>query len=371
MLLYLIIFLLLIYGVASYDCSKRRSKGNIYYWVIWVIMTLMIAFSYNMGNDWVHYLEDYSSVPKFSSLHFSDLEIGGRAQPLWIYLNSITRIYGGEDFTFFMFVHAVIVNGFIFWFVQRFSSYKFSVILLFFLSFNFFYFNIDVLRESLAVSLFLVAWKYLCHKKIFIYYLLCLIAFLFHASAIFSFLIPPLFYVLKWKRKKAFFIVFALIVIILWNLQSYTYLIANASYLSGVVDQFEYYNALSSNKFNLILASIIGSIPIFIFIYLSKTIKNCNETFLNSAYVVLLISLGGPAIIGLERLNNYLLIPYYIFIINLCYNIRKELYRILMLTAFAIMFVMQTYHYLQENILAPGELYYQMYIPYRSIFDSD
>ncbi len=370
---YIVILILILLGIIVYDLQRSHSKrGSALYWFICIYMILLISFSSDMGNDLKQYIIEYSELPQLNSLSFSDLQIGGKRQPLWIYFNGFTKIFGNH-FNIFLFFHALVVNYIIFYFIRKFSSYKFSVVLIYYLSLNFFYFNIDIQRESLAIATFLIGFIFLEKKKYIYYYILCIASFLFHASAIFTFLLPLIFRFFEIKNKFVFTIVFVAIVILGWNLSQFISIFNAIEYTTGVVDQFENYNSKETNLLNLILSSLLQSIPYIIFLSIyslgHKTDKNTSIFYL-AAFFDLLLTLCGPGIVGLYRLHNYMFIPYYIFIIQVCYQRGKTANQKLLLTmAFSLMATLQVFHYNKENVHNLGHKYYEMYFPYRNIFD--
>ena len=106
-------------------------------------------------------------------------------QPFWYIFNAaIKSVY--DDFTFFQFVHAIIVNTAIFYLIPKYTKKKFLGILVYFIFF-YLYFNTEILREVLAIVFFLFAYPLIFKKKYIQYFLLCGCAYMFHAFAMFTF----------------------------------------------------------------------------------------------------------------------------------------------------------------------------------------
>lgn len=91
----------------------------------------------------------------------------------------------------FQLLHSTIVCGIIFWFFYTNTKKPFVAILIFYLML---YLNLltEVLRESLAVCMFLVAWPMFRDSKWLKYYICSVIALSFHISAAFMLLLPLL-----------------------------------------------------------------------------------------------------------------------------------------------------------------------------------
>lgn len=367
MIIYICFLLLIVFGIFHYDRASSRNRGNLLYCILCVAMILPIAFIGEMGNDYLRYIVEYDRLPELDDLVFSYLEIGGRAQPFWLYFNGFTKLFG-DDYSIFMLFHSSFVNIIIFWFVARNTRYKFTTILLYFLSLNYFYFNIEILRESLALCIFLISFKYLVTKKYIRYYVLAVVAFLFHASAIFTFLMPLVFKMFEIKNKYVLYGIFIVMVLLVWNAGMFIGQLNAISYFAGVIDQFDFYNEIDRNLNTLILSALISSVPIVLFIK-SCTLPKDSWTY-KTAYFMLLLTLCGPGIVGLARLQNYIIIPYYVFIADTCFGLKGKSSRIRnVVLAFLIMAVMEIYHYTRENVHDEGHQYYEMYFPYRSKYD--
>ena len=97
-----------------------------------------------------------------------------------------------NDFIFFQIVHSIIINSVVFWFISSNTKNKFTAVFLYFL-FLYVLVNMEIAREALAVSVFLVSVKFLQNKKYVAYYLLAIIAFLFHYGAAISFVFPLIY----------------------------------------------------------------------------------------------------------------------------------------------------------------------------------
>ena len=86
----------------------------------------------------------------------------------------------------------------IFKLIKTYSKHPFSVILIYYCSFTFIEFNFELMRETIAVAIFLMyGIKYYLSKKWIKYYLIVLLAYSFHPSAMMMFLLP-LIRNLKW-----------------------------------------------------------------------------------------------------------------------------------------------------------------------------
>ncbi len=154
---------------------------------MWIITVSVAAFRYRMGVDSVMYEHEYPYMPTLAQLwnyKFSD----SRYQILYIVFTAISRSIS-DDFFCFQIMHALYVNTIIFWFYFKYTKHSFTALSLYFLML-YVPFNMEVLRESLAISTFLLAWPMFVKGKWVWYYLICLVAFGFHLSAVLTFVFP-------------------------------------------------------------------------------------------------------------------------------------------------------------------------------------
>lgn len=170
-----------------YDYKKFTSLKGFWLVVMWITTVCIAAFRYRMGVDSVMYEYEYPEMPTLSQLwdyKFSD----SRYQLLYIIFTAISRSLS-DDFFCFQILHALYVNTIIFWFYSKYTKHTFFALSLYFLML-YIPFNMEVLRESLAVSTFLLAWPMFKNGRWLWYYVICLIALGFHLSAILTFVFP-------------------------------------------------------------------------------------------------------------------------------------------------------------------------------------
>lgn len=168
------------------------------FWLIamWVIVICVAGFRYRMGIDSVMYEHEYPDMPTLSQL--ADFKFSNtRYQALYIVFTAFCRSLS-DDFMCFQLIHALYVNTIIFWFFNKYTKHPFLALALYFLML-YIPFNMEVLRESLAVTTFLLAWPMFKQGKWIWYYLICLVAFGFHMSAIITFFLPVFW--IPWLRQ--------------------------------------------------------------------------------------------------------------------------------------------------------------------------
>lgn len=194
-MIYFFIIFLLICLIYIYDYRKvKRFKTESFVSVL-LFLILFSGFSYRLGVDVTRYIDAYKEFPLINKIITNNYSL---VYPLdrwgkgFIILFSLCRSIT-KEFYFFHLIHSLIINTIFFYFIYKNTKKIFFGILLYFLIL-YIAFNFEVLRESLAVSIFLLAWKYFINNNWIKYYLLCLIAISFHPSAYLT-LVFPLFYI--------------------------------------------------------------------------------------------------------------------------------------------------------------------------------
>lgn len=186
-MIYLTLIALLLVLIYHYDYQEHIRGRREWFIIIAIYFTLMAGLRYRVGGDTVSYMYDYIDYPNLSeyfSYDFSSTK-NGRAYML---LGAIAKSIS-DDFVVLQCILAIFLNSVIFTFFYKNTNHIFSASLLYFFLF-FFNLNTEVLRESCAVAMFLIGWKYFYSSKWLKYYICCLIAILFHPSAAFTILLP-------------------------------------------------------------------------------------------------------------------------------------------------------------------------------------
>mgnify|MGYP001045525604 FL=1 len=196
-MLYLIILLIILCCTYQFDLKRRLHKKWIFYWSICIIFILLSGLRYHIGIDPLIYENNWNRYPEFWDFNWSkDIEKfrsipeTERYRTGWIIYVMIIQIFSKEFFVG-QIVNAILINLAIFRLVKKYTSHPFTVILIYYGSFTFVEFNFELMRETVAVSLFLLwAFEYYLKKKWIKYYLVVLCAYQIHPSAMMMFVMP-------------------------------------------------------------------------------------------------------------------------------------------------------------------------------------
>lgn len=196
---YFIIFFLLLFSGLYIYCINRKLDGL--FFNVWLFILFFIsAFRYETGNDWYTYerifdlsldIKTLFNNPTYYLFFLRDIEIGYRI------FNSLVKNFGGSLQTVFF------ITGFFSFislkkFIERNSNHK-TLSLLIYYSLFFFNFNMSIIRQGIALSIFLLSFNLIQDRKFFKYVLMIGLASLFHVSSLILF---PIYFIGKLKFSK-------------------------------------------------------------------------------------------------------------------------------------------------------------------------
>ena len=312
-MIYLFIFVYTLILSYYYDVKGRKRGFEFHFWVLLLVMILVPGLSYRLGIDVIRYELAFNwYLPNFEDYHFfnSQMFVAGQ-EPIWLFLNVYVKHFLGEFF-YVKLIVAIFVNGTIFWFLRKHSPAFFFSILLYF-AFPFFAFNFQVLRESLAVSFFLIALDNIIDgKNDFVKYYLWLIPAIFcHHYAFLTLLVPLVFYL---KPNLSFVIICIFVLVASPFINNLMNMFIGMDFFDeGIADSMEGY--LNSEKYarsNLVLLSFINNLILNLvpFVLLLAYYKNRDSRYMGLALSYLLLKLMNIVVVGLfYRFTNYLIVP--------------------------------------------------------------
>lgn len=186
-MIYIILLILMLIGVYAYDIRGYRRNYKLSYWGLMVVLIIIAGLRYRIGTDSVLYESRYLAVPAIWDLFSFNFD-STRFEPGFLVFSSITRTFS-PDFMWLQFTEAIVIDGVVFWFISKNSKHRFLSVTLYFL-FLYLNLNTQVLREALAVAVFLLSWPFFRDGKWLQYYCTVIIACFLHTSAFFTLLLP-------------------------------------------------------------------------------------------------------------------------------------------------------------------------------------
>ena len=187
-MVYLFILVLLLFGAANFDGRvDAKAKGKKYYWFCYLVIVLVFGLRYRVGGDTLNYMLKYSATSPLSDLSISDI-LSMQVEPAFAMLMAFFKQFT-DKFYGVQLVESAFVNFVWFKLIYERTNRKFLGAILFFLM-DAFYFNTEIMREAIAVGIFVIAYKRLERGELLKYYGILMVGILFHYSCLFLILVP-------------------------------------------------------------------------------------------------------------------------------------------------------------------------------------
>lgn len=198
-MIYLFTGIYFVYLSCAYDLLRFKKNKKIHFFLSFLLLTLISGLRYRMAPDTVWYMSYFETqVLPLDKLELSTFA-NSNYQPLWILLNSLCKTLGNYYLLQFA-ISAIFCYSF-FNFILRSTREIFTAILFFYIL-CYVYFSMDILRESLAISMFLFSVLAYNDKNYIRSIIFIFAAYLFHQYAIFIFFVPIMIALrvsIKWK----------------------------------------------------------------------------------------------------------------------------------------------------------------------------
>ncbi len=288
-----------------------------------------------------HWLED---IKRFQNKS----EWVERFQPGWVLYCMIIRSIS-ESFYVLQIVTALIFNIAAARVIKRHSPYPFLTILIFYVNFKFLEFEFEIMRETVAVSVFLLlSFDNYIRKKWIPYYIGVIIAFSIHNSAILMFVLPLLRNI-NWSLKKysvtmvlpSFFLSVAGRVV-LGNIISIIFV------GSGFIS--EYIAKASENETNLNYLLMYGCQPVMLYILCCVCYKYITDRNLRVLVFFSLIFMNFNMIyFTAGRLVNYIVLPVYIAITPIFFHLIKKFHTVFIAIVLCLLYSVPAIYILSDK----------------------
>jgi hypothetical protein len=166
-----------------------------------IILFVFLALRYDFGNDYHVYLKDFLKLNPFSTIDY--FSKASTFEPGWTFLCHLFRPLGAMGF-FAMTALLALFNCFVYYrFIKKYVPPDYYWLAVFLYVFNpyFMLIHASAMRQSVAISLFLLSIDYLYKKNPVGYFLFIGLAMSFHISAI---ILLPVYLIglFNWKINK-------------------------------------------------------------------------------------------------------------------------------------------------------------------------
>lgn len=303
--------------------SSKLSKSGLKISVF--IIFLFLALRYDFGNDYTGYLQNFLNINKFDNVNIDSFNIKGN-EIAWFYLNRFFKPLG-----FFSLV--IVLSAFncyvLYRFIRKYVPHKYYWFAIFLYTFQTSQMLIlsSAMRQSVAVSFFLISIDFIVKRKIFHYLVTIFIASLFHTSAVILFPLILLSYLnwnLKFRHIILVLILFTLPLLLLDKAASSINLFVNQYF-----NTYSYYldntggGAISDIGIGFFINILFYIVILF---YSQFEIDQTNILFFKIVIISMLIIPLGFSIQLIGRLNFYFL-PSLMVVFPLVFSNMRKRYR--------------------------------------------
>lgn len=373
-MIYFVILFLMILSIFYFDILNKKNGRKKFFITIVGILIFLSAFSYRLGMDVVNsYMPEFEyEIVTLDKISYDYLFQNVNRQFGWLLLQSISKTIF-PSFTLFKLIHSFIINVSIGLFIYKFFRFKFTALLCYYF-FAYVTFNFEVLREAIAIAIFLISTQYLLENKYKYYYILIMIAISFHIYSFVLLFFPLLFYFTK--RRSVIVGILLMCIISLLFVEKSQQLFSSLIFIEAIKEKS--LNYMESEKYGtsiLSFSNIINYIlnivaPIILILQLKDNENVRKFTPYILAYVI--IYTASLHIFILFRFNNYFKMFFVFAYIEMFYSkcffkLLSHKKRLIVLYLAVVLFC-----YMKFNTIAapineiPG---YYRYYPYSSIFD--
>lgn len=380
-MIYFIVFIYLLFCVILYDVYEKKQYVRFHYIVLFLFFTLIAGLRWRLGVDTVNYMNsfNYEMVP-LSQLSVQYI-LDSQFQPFWVLLNSFCKNY--NSFILLQILVSILLHISIFNFLYRSCTKPFTTLTIYYL-YNYFYFSMEIMRESLAISCLLFGITCLNNRNYFKYYIWSICAFMFHFFAIFLFFIPLL---LSERHSLITKISTAISLLTIWfifKIQLLTFIVnISPPFISNKLIAYFFIDRYSSNLWRItgFVYNLLPLLIIAVYFYLHfgkrcKSIFKIKESLWSSCILLysmlLILSTNMPI---LSRFSNYMYLIVAILYASCLYVIRfKRTSQVIFISIFFFLILgIRIYILARPNrIFADYKLHihqYAEFYPYTSVFD--
>lgn len=362
MILYIIPFIVTIFAAIVFDIGKYHDNNlKFIIWIgLYVYLALLIGLRYMVGGDSYFYMLYFNNA---SVNGIFNISWDGEYQPLFNIFNNLAKeIY--PSFTSFQILHVFIINTCLFYFVAKNSQYRFSTLFLCLLMF-YINFTVEILRESLAIMVFIYNYKNLENNKWVKYYIGVFLSVMFHLSAIFLIVLPFLKFL---KLNKSYILLLVLTFVMLSKLD---FIFTFFESIEKINEKANVYSEVSYGWKSTVLFFVIKTlIPIGLFLWAKVKFNIAiRYEFLMCVFGLLGVCSIFNTII-FTRFTNYLIVFYCIALADVLIPFFRSKVlspsNIFVRVTFVIILFTSGY----TSFYWPAG-YYEKWVPYYSIFSSE
>lgn len=313
-MIYFILLFIYLFIIWGFTCKSNTPKTRFRQCIL-AGLGLLLLLGLHSPELGVDIRESYSKAFDFVDISFifNNDTIYGFERGFIIYMAILKYIT--NDFQLFLFISAIIVLVPILILIYKHSeNVMFSIIM--YSSWIIYYFSFSGIRQSIAISITVIASIFLLNKKIVTFILFVLLASYIHTSALFFLLVYPLYW-LKPSDKKVIIIGS---VGIFFMLVSKQIIIFIANLIFGADNR--YASQIENSSFGGVTFAIIYLLFVLLLAFLNKNKKN-NNHFTPIVMLLCIVQFTGLYSSVMSRIGYYL-IPIFILAITNALSLTKR-----------------------------------------------
>lgn len=195
---------LFVFQLLPKEIGANNQKILRHYYIV-ISLLFFIGFRGFIITDWVEYYKFYQIVPKIQNITPQYMKYLNWDKGFLVYASIVKTIT--SDYFIFQFISFFIDLVIINWFVERYVDEKYyAFAYAAFFVFQGLIIEVNLLRNSKAIMLFLMSLPFLEKRNYLFYYILNVLGILFHISSILYLLLP--FFINRNFNKKFILIIF-------------------------------------------------------------------------------------------------------------------------------------------------------------------
>lgn len=289
-------------GDRAASASQKRNSGlpAVFYLALMCILLVAVSsFRYAIGFDYYSYRSIYLETSKLSAGEII------KRQDTEIFFYLLNKAFSSMGFSYTAFLTAVniFIHGTAMWFIRRYSKIPWLSVY-FYVSLQFFAHSMNLVRQSIALSFFLLAFSLLVRRRFLPFAAVMVAGGLFHNSLL---LMIPLYFLLPLKNTVKnmclFFAAAALLYLFLPEIME-----SLIRYLPNKYSAYEGSFYWQGNSFRYVVLPTIYFAGVLLFRNRLLENNSLNAIWVNSAFYTAMINLFITRHFILERFSVYLFI---------------------------------------------------------------
>lgn len=306
MIYILLLIITVIFSSINYRLTSRTRICFILF--LGIFMILLMGLRYRVGIDTLNYIDKYDTSPTFKELFQIDFSTT-RFEPGYLFLCSLCRSIT-HDFWLLQLVHSLLLTTSVYIFIYKNTYNPFSGIAIY-IVLCWLYFNTEIIRESLSISIFLFNYENYKNRRWIKYYLLSLLSICFQYSAIITLFFPLV-------RLIKFNLLYVAGCIMILGITPYLENINQLIEVASVANRIdEHIGSAETLNMNWRVANMIRYAFVPIYALMMSRYTHNNSEFTSVILVSILFGIGAFAIpIIFSRLANYTLPFVVVYVAN-------------------------------------------------------